>query len=350
MRSYLGFFVTILIGSSLAIAIVEMLLKFDEIVERSPGLAGAARYMTVRIPSYYFRDLLPIVSFGASFCAVATAARARETAALRAGGLSLRRTLVPLLAAATLLSLAALLAGETVVLQTTRTARLWENPGEPDLPGRGSSWLRRGDRIYSIRDADPDGRLLRGVDLYDLSPEGRLLRSLRADVVRVEDDGRWHFTDATTHAFEPGDPTAPARTRRGVERWLPPPAEEDLTSSPLDATTLGLSELLTAGGPPDALGGNERRMQSELHARLADPAAVLVFALLAIPFGLSIERGRGAATAALGGIACVSLYHAIRSLGDAIAAGELLPVAAPPWLALAGFAAIGVWRFARIPC
>ena len=347
MMSYLGFFVTILIGSFLAIAIVEMLLKFDDIVERSPGLAGAAGYLALRIPSYYLRDLVPIVSFAASFCTVAGAARARETGALRAGGLSLRRTLLPLLGAATLLSVAALLAGETVVLQTKRAARLWESPGESDVLGPGASWLRRGDRIYSIRNTDPDGRLLRGVDLYDLSPEGRLLNSLRADVVHVEDSGRWHFVDATTHSFDPADPTAPAQTQHGVEGRLPPLADPDLASSPLDATTLGLRELLDPGARRGV--ESERRMQSELHARLADPAAVLVFALLAVPFGLSIERGRSAASAALGGIACVGLYHAIRGVGVAIAAGGLLSAAATPWLVLACFAVVGVWRFARLP-
>ena len=67
VESFLLLFIAILASSILTIAIVELMLKPDDIVDRYPGFAGIVRYMTLRIPSYYLSDLIPIVAFAAAF-------------------------------------------------------------------------------------------------------------------------------------------------------------------------------------------------------------------------------------------------------------------------------------------
>ena len=119
LASYLRLFVTILIGSIVSIMIIEMLLKFDDVVE-SRTAAGVARYFLLRIPTEYLRDSIPVSAFAAAFLCIGGPARAREIFALKAGGISPRRLIGPLVLASLLLSLGSFVVNETLVLSAER--------------------------------------------------------------------------------------------------------------------------------------------------------------------------------------------------------------------------------------
>jgi len=95
LASYLKLFVTILFASMIAIAIVEMLLNFDQVLDDHTGLAGVASYLFLRLPAYYFRDLIPVTSFAAAFFCIGLAARSREVMAAKTGGVPPRPTAHP---------------------------------------------------------------------------------------------------------------------------------------------------------------------------------------------------------------------------------------------------------------
>ena len=82
-------------------------------------------------------------------------------------------------------------------------------------------------------------------------------------------------------------------------------------SALLDAgeTTLSLFQLLEAIQLRARESRDDLRYRAALHARLADPVTVLVFALLAMPIGLSVERTRNIAVSALVGIALLAVFH-----------------------------------------
>lgn len=346
--TYLTFFATILLTSTLAITVIEVLLHFDDVLDQRGGFAGIATYLLLRIPSYYLRDLIPVASFAAAFFGLGLPARWHEITALKAGGISPQRIAVPVLAAAAALSAVALAVNETLVLDASR---VWNrlDRGEDEIAfRRGSFWYHRGDVIYNVSEADRASRTLTGVNVYELSPEGRLRRSIRAEHVEIQPDRRWRLRDATLRVFDPDHPEAPPRIERSEETILEVAGRRHLALLNADASTLSLPDLRQYIEARAREGRDPTRYRAMLHARLADPLSVLLFALLAIPLGLAVERTRSLALCALQGIAVVGAFYTIRTLASMLAAGGLGPPGGP-WILLAGFGGLGAWRFARVP-
>jgi lipopolysaccharide export system permease protein len=349
LRSYLNLYITILFASMVAIAIVELLLNFDQIMEDHSGFDGVTTYLLLRIPTYYFRDLIPVTSFAAAFFCVGLAARAREVVAVKTGGISPQRMAVPILAAATVISAASLVLDETLVLRATRAWNRLENPGEEVSFRRGSFWYHRGDAIYNVREADRKSKTLHGVRVFQTDPRGRLGRSLRADVVRIDENNRWHLQDATVRTFDPSHPAAAPVVEHRKETVLAVAAERDLELLEAGARTLSLLELEEYIRARSEEGRDTARYREMLYSRLANPLAVLVFAFLAIPLGFAVEQRRSLAAAAVVGIATLGIFYTARTTASVVAAGGVTAAAFGPWLVLAAFAGFGAVRFARAP-
>ena len=169
LASYLGLFASILIASMFAIAIVEMLVNLDDIVKRPEHIAS---HIFLRIPSQYLRDAVPMASFAAAFFCLGIPARWREITALKAGGISPHRVVVPLLTAAAVLSGAAFLVNETLLLEAARKWNRLENAGQRIVFRRGTFWYHKGDSIYNVTEIDRKTRTLRGVSVFRMDPRG----------------------------------------------------------------------------------------------------------------------------------------------------------------------------------
>jgi lipopolysaccharide export system permease protein len=348
LASYLNLYAGILFVSTLAIAVIEMMLNFDDALDFEQGVAGVATYLFLRVPSYYLPYLIPVTSFAAAFLCLGLPARAREILALKAGGIAPQRVCVPVLAAAAVLSAAALLLNETIVRDTSSEFNRRETRAETSdlFQARGGFWYQRGQLFFHVLEADRATRSLTGVKVYERGETGRLVRSIEAATARIGDDHRWHLRDAIVHEF-PADPAAAPLVRSEPELALDAASERDRALLEADAESLslvGLSEYI------DAVireGRNPVRYRALFHARLADPLSVLVFALLAVPLGLAVERSRSLAGAAVKGIALIAVFYTLQTSAVLVATGGIAAAVPGPWVVLAGFSVYGTWQYAR---
>ena len=346
LASYLRLFFTILLGSIVAIMIIEMLLNFDEVVE-SRTAAGVVRYFLLRIPSEYLRDTIAAASFAAAFLCIGGPARAREILALKAGGISPRRVVAPVVLASLLLSLVAFAVNETIVLWAERSdeGQSWPEPGIAFR--RGSFWYHRGNVVYNIHDADGDTRTLHGVSVFRLDAQGRLVESLHAARVDVE-DGAWVLTDAIRRSFDPSHPDAAPRTERVSEKVLDLGGAQDLALLGAGIERLSIRELREYIEAQAADGRDAVAARARLNRRLADPLTVTLFAWLALPLGFGVERTRSLAVSSLLGIVWVSVYYTLSTTASLLASGGVAIAAIAPWWLLAALGALGAWRLARV--
>ncbi len=347
LASYLGLFIVVLIGSLLLVAIVEMLVHFDEIVDGPPEAGGAIRALSIRVLTLYLRDLIPLASFCAAFLCISLPARGREMTAIQSGGIAPQRIALPVLGAALLLSIAALIIDETYLLGATRELNRLESPGDPISYRQGSFWYHRGDLVYNVQDADRETRTLHGVRVFQLNARGRLLRSIRADEVRIARDGDWHFLRATLSSFDPAAPEAAPLVERFEETVLDLAGEEDLALLDASSGHLSLLQLNQLIEWRAREGRNDLRQRAAFHSRLAMPFTVLLFAWLAIPLGMSVERTRSVASSGLLAIAVLVLFQTTWHSNALLAGSGFAFAAAGPWAALAAFAALGGWLFSR---
>jgi lipopolysaccharide export system permease protein len=351
LTSYLAFYCGILIASNLIIAVVELMLNFDDVVAYREGLWGAATYLFLRLPSYYLPYLIPVASFGAAFFCTGLPARAQEVIAIKSGGVSPHRVIAPVLVAAAVLSVLTLVINETIVLDAAKEFHhidQSENGGDL-FQSRGSFWYHRGDYFYNVESADRASRTLQGVSVYERNRAGALIRSIEARSAQIGRDHRWRLQDATIRNFDPDDPTAAPQTVHLAETTLALGTTDDLALLDADPATLPLTRLVSYINALSREGRSVTRYRALLHSRLAEPVTVLLFTLLAIPIGLAVEQTRSLAVAGLHGIAIVGLYYGAVTAISMIAAGGIELAVLGPWILLTLFGGYAAWRFAHIP-
>lgn len=340
-------FAAVLAVLCLVIAVVELLGDFDDVVASSDGLSGALLYVALRIPSQWLPLLVPVAAFVAAFLALGTAARSLEFVAVKAGGVSPLRILVPVILAGVVVSGLGLAVNETIGIRAHDAWRRQVRGDDQVEFRRGSFWYHKGPYVYNVRDADPQARQLRGVAIFELDDRGRLVRSIQAPSARIDEDGRWLLDDAVTRRFQPGAPEAPVSFERQARQELV--LEGELALFDAGVQGLSIADLREYRDDRPAADPEAVRAEALLHDRLTEPLSAFVFVLLAIPLGLRVERTRSLALPALEGVGVLFAFWTLREYGVALAAQGVLAPAATPWTILAAFTAAGVWLLARMP-
>jgi lipopolysaccharide export LptBFGC system permease protein LptF len=256
---------------------------------------------------------------------------------------------VPVLLTASGLAVATLFINETLLVGATREFTRFENAGEPIVYSQGSFWYHRDRTFYNVREADTGDNTLHGVRVYRLDPRGRLIETLRADRVRIEPDGSWRVDVGIRRRFDPESPDRPQPPEPADGERIAASSRSDLALLDAGENALSLRQLADAVSRRRQDGIDALRFEALLHQRAAEPAIVLVFAFLAVPLGLGVERSRSMAVAALQGIALVAAFRAAWHVATLLAPNGFRVGIAAPWLVLAGFVALGVWLFWRSP-
>lgn len=370
-RRYAGLFFLVLLAILLVVGALESLIQFArEATPSSPNAAVAAaadatgaasaplaalRQIGFRLASYYLPDALPIASFVASFATLALTGRSLERLAAETGGVRPARFLIPILAMAGILSLASGLLHETLVLASERHAagvRLaTRSDNDIDFAQR-AFWVQRGPFITNVGHADPETRMLFDVEIFERSESGGIVRVLRSPEVEITPSGAWRMAHADEWRFDPMEFAGDPEWRRRDALVL----DLDTTDASLlvaaDPALLPLPQLAEAlDGTEDASSRSDQRLRHRFHERLSRPWLVLLFAGLAMPFGLRVdERGRiaGPALAALAGLA---LFFVTQSFARTLSIQGWLPIVAPTWGAIGLFCVLaavgGLWRVRR---
>jgi LPS export ABC transporter permease LptG len=346
---FFGLFVATLFASTLVIVIVEMLLNLDDMLKRQAGLAGALSYLFLRIPSYYLRDLVPIASFVAAFFSMGMGANWREITACKAGGISPHRIALPVLGAALALSIATLALNETLVIRSIQEWSHQQGGVKSIAFRRGAFWYQRGTSIYNVGSAEPENRLLRQVEVFELSPTGRILRRIQAPRVEIGADNRWRFDDATIREFDPLHVDQAPAVSREDQIWMEMSDSGESALLVANASTLSLQSLWGFIETQIERGEPVERLRAALHTRLSDPVTVLLFALLALPLGLRVEQAGSFSRPAFYGVAVVATFYALHNTGTTLANSGVAPAAVALWITPLVFTLGACWALYRVP-
>jgi hypothetical protein len=312
LASYLSALAACVGALLLALAIVDMLVDFDAVVE---GGAGALLALLARVPTRWLPEALPLASLAAAFLAVALPARRGEVLALRACGIHPARATAPIVAAALGVGAsAAWLAG-----MPDRIAE--QRDGTVLASGNGvPAWQHDAGRVLRIAGGRSRGGELLDLEIFELDAEFRLRRRLRAEAARAV-AGRLELRGAGALRFDPDDPGAPPRAEP-EPGWIPAP-----------------------GAPPLA------RAEAAIPAA-ATALSIGLLAALAVALALGVRGGGSLAARALAALGVGALF---RGAWQAVAfaagpsAGAGLAAAIAPWSALAALAALAAALWVRAP-
>ncbi len=323
--------------------IVDLFTNSDEWIQARMPVSTITRYYLNYVPNVFIL-VGPVALLLATLFGLGRLSRNNELTAIAASGISLYRTLLPLLLIAFLVSLVTIFVNELIVPRTVRKAneiKRMRKERNPDLHIYSDIQMcgEEGNMFY-IKTFDSRRNTMKGLQILKYSKGGSI--ELRVDAEEAKwSDGRWRLLNGFLRRYdEKGNVAEEVQPLRELDI---PETPEDFLAGPRRSEELSFRELkghietLVARGLPRRELGREL---VGLHSKVSLPLANLVILLTGIPFALRTRR-RGIVAEFGKAIGIGFIYLAFFRLGQFLGQG-LLPTVVGAWLANIVFATGGI--------
>ena len=347
LREFLLFLVLGLIGFIVIFVVVDLIEKMDVFLDHKASWLLVAEYFVNLAPDVVVK-MLPVALLLATFLALGQLNKFGELTAMRAGGLSLVRILMPVFGVAVGCVVASLLLGEYVVPAATRARdtifeeRIQHLQRSTPSERADVTYLGRGGRVWLVGLYLVNEQRMHEVSLQEFHA-GVLTR--RIDAAEASWDGkRWVFSAGYVRKFEGGKEDAEAFQRMAVDGLGERP--EDFSKPGHKPEEMNYFELRSYVERLRASGARVENYLVDLHLKLAFPLICLIVVLIG---GSMVTRLR-MQSAALGfglAVAISFLYYGIMRAGQALGHNGALPPYVAAWSADVVFGSAGLWMMAR---
>jgi lipopolysaccharide export system permease protein len=272
--------------------------------------------------------------------------RRNEIVALRAAGVSLAQTAVPVMALALAISVAALIWNETVVPYCSRRFEYVNNVEIRKRAVRGvlsdrAIWYHGADGFYNIDYVDRGQQTVYGLTIYRLDDEFRL-----RGVVNVPSahwvDGRWDTTGAVQYDLN-GDSFNSTPVSAG--NFTIPETLDDFLEVQREPEELSFIELRDRIESLTRKGIDASHYLVDLHLKLALPFSSTVLALIAVPIGGRLRRHPSIAAIIGLGSAIGFGYWVLLGLSTSLGESGTVPPLIAAWAANGIYALVGAALF-----
>src|SRR5574337_2084636 len=339
-REFLRLFVFSLAIFLALAAIVDLFDRLSRFLDVS-GMV-VIQYYFHRLPWFGFQ-VMPIAVLLAALFSLGRMTRQNELLAMKMGHLSFLRIIVPLLVLGLVVSVTALILGESIVPRLNERAlnayRVKVQKISPFQRTRDNDiWYRaKGNRFLHISLLDGASGNIRGLTLFELSPYFRLLRRIDAQEARWQ-DGQWWLQDGAISWTRPdGTYQVDPFTHLTLNLEEKP---TDLAQVVRESEEMTSAELRTYIERLAKTGVNSVRYQVDLAAKASTAFTNLVMALIGIAFAL--RTGKRGVMAWTGACVVVAVcYSILNSFSISLGRGGVLPPVVAAWLPNAIFAATG---------
>ncbi len=306
---------TVLIYTAMALAVLLTLgALFLFISQQSDigignyGAADAFLFTFLNLPAQAF-ELLPIGALIGALMGLGNLASGSELVVTRASGVSVWRIAWPVGLAGLTLAIAMYGIGEYVappMAQFAKQEKTTDKLADISFAGSSGAWVKDGNLILRVQTGEVD-QAFGGVSLFELAGN-RLLSVKHAESISVADPGHWRLHNVST-------------TRFGTDKIDSEVVPEMTMSSSVNPDFLGLAatdpDLLTLRGLWSYIEHLKRNnlgtasYEIGFWSRIARLVAVIVVALLALPFVFGPLRTTGAGTRTVIGVLLGTVFFLI---------------------------------------
>jgi lipopolysaccharide export system permease protein len=346
IREFLGMLLPIAAAFIILYLIVDFFDRLDILLRSNASLGSALRYFTFKIP-LIITQITPPAVLAAMLLSLGVLSRRNEIIALRASGVSLVQTALPLVALAAVISAGTLAWNETIVPYATQEYQYVNNVEIRKRQQRSifsdrETWYHGVDGFYNIGQVDTQQGALLGLTVYRMDESFDL-----QSIIEVQ-DARWTGSGWKNH--------------HAVEQALGADGALVTRSLPVDEVIIHetLSDFLEVRRDPEELSYQALRQRIEelsskgidassyfvdLHLKLAVPFATLVFACVAIPLAGRVQRHPSIAATVGSGLLIGFSYWVVLALAHALGRSGVLPAVVSAWTANVIFLLLGVGLF-----
>ncbi len=330
------------------IFIATQIISIGKLVsEEHAPLVAAIEYFFWDMPQFLL-FVIPMAMLLGTLLAMQRLSGDSEITAMKAGGVSIMRIVLPLAIVGLAVSVVSLFLQEVVVpLANDRAAYIKAAVIQHLNPIEGNLTVvtplpSGGKQITIASGLDAQTQSLIGVTVVQQDRSGKPGTIIYADRARY-DPPTWSFIDATTHTFNPdGSVTTGTEPRLSIDIGEKPNeiAKHTISGDPEQKSRAEIKDALGTGQlTPQQV----KTYTASYSAKLARPFAALVFTLIAVPFGVRPGRGGGRGLGFGLALVIIFVYYVISTLFLTIgsSATQLAGIAA--WTPNAIFTLIGLW-------
>ncbi len=340
--------ITIIFIISLYI-ILETVEQMGDLMKLDVPFSISLKFILYQVPSI-FVQMSPIATLMSTILAIGLLSKHGEITAIKAGGISILRCVMPIIICGLLFSIFSILINETVAPIATREVenikKTWLGKTRVQAFNEGGFWYRYPKGIYNIRYIDPNDQVIKGVSIYELNNSFTPRVKLYGDELK-QSDGRWVVTSGRSWVLEEGG-MATTKT---------------LTDIPLDSIIKDLQELGTSAPRPEEMslgelygyirmlkksGLNANRYLVDLYSKLSFPMVSLIMVVIGIPFSLKGERHGGIALGVILTLFIGFSYWLVFALSVSLGHSGIIPPLVAAWFTNVLFGAIGLLMLAYI--
>ncbi len=313
----------------------------DLIIIRKIEFSAVAQLLLYRIPSLMVQTF-PLAVLFATLYSVGRLVKDNEFTALRLGGMSFYRTILPFMLVACLVAVSTYLINEKVAPWATHRSQniIREVILQETVPGVEEKVFFRGpgDRFFYVGEVNPSKGTLEQIIVYEIKGRNELPRIITASSGRFYDD-MWYLNEGTAidfdqdgyPAFQVSFDQYELNVGQQIERFF---GRQRTPQEMSRAELMHEIQLFSRSGL------NVNSLLVDYHIKLAIPISAFIFVIIGAP--LSISYGRGKGLAVVFSIILIFGYYIILSFSRSLGRNDLLPPLLAAWLPNLVFLGVGI--------
>jgi lipopolysaccharide export system permease protein len=346
VRLFLRLFIVFVLGAPLLFLIGDLTERIDRYLQRGlTGMDMAYGYL-LEFPKYMLWSF-PIAALIAAVFTVHSMTAHREVVAAKAGGISFRRLVAPIIVLGVILTGVALVLTEIVPRTTRMAAEVFlEREVRKDWRSNFVYQAEDGRTITVQRLSIADASLSRVVLQKERDGGEGVESHMVAETARYDPEHGWTFYNGyLRHFLEDGLERA-YQFRSYQTRWFSEKPEE-LLEDPPDDEEMTYAEIGRMIDMIQRSGGDPLELEVEREQKLAIPVATLVIILFGLPLATTSKRG-GASFGIGVSLASTILYMVLLRFSAAIGDAGAMPPLLAAWFPNIVFLVVGATLFLRV--
>jgi LPS export ABC transporter permease LptG len=332
-----------LTASALTIMLIVRTLFYsmDLLINEKVVWLYVVKLLLYRLPAYLVLTF-PMSLLASSELAIGRLSTDGEITAMRAGGISLRRIIIPFVAAALVISILSFLINDYIVPEANRAH---QNIIRENVLKKGPSYIKRNvffrdaeNRYFYVNRFNEENMTMQDIMIYELSSEN-FSRTITAKKGKWTAD-TWKLENGTIHNYDEEGKTTYDINFVAMDIIV----KEDLQKffinqrEPIEMNSKELEQQINI---LQQAGADTKRLEVILNMKYSVPFSGLIFVLLGVPLGLRIKRS-SKATGIIISIVLVFVYYVFVSAARSFGNGGVLDPALAAWLPNIIFAILGI--------
>lgn len=329
-----------MIGFLLIFIISDLFDNFSEFLDSGIRISEILYYYSQHLPPKIVL-LLPACLLLAMLHSLSRLTRYSEIIAMRAGGVSIYRIVMPFIGVGIAATLIVAYINENVAPDSGYRAKKFL---EYQAAGRDnekffsrSLALKDRNHVWMVQKIDSRDHSMYNVELIEQRPDGSDVFKYKAEKA-LWLDGRWWFMDLTVQAYkENGDLDGPPEMILQKEMRDLRETPQTFMSEIKDTEFLSASEMRHYLRAKKDISSNTRaRLMVDMHSRLAAPFTCLIVTLIGVPVGAHTGR-RGVLAGIMAAMFLFFGFYILQLTAQALGKQEIIPAFLGGWLPVITF-------------